>query len=150
MLQLVVGQILRLVDDQHRVAARRGLFDEKPVQHRARLQHAESRRCEAKFDGDGLHQQVRVRRRIEDERAGPGITERFEHRPADCRFARANLAGQLHEALPLANAVEQMVEGLAMFRAEKKKPRIGRHLERRFLQAVIFQIHAGCLTKNAK
>ena len=148
--ELVVVEILRLVDDQYGIAARGRLFYQKLVQHRPRLQHTQSRHGDAEFDGDGLHQQVGAGWRIEDEGAGPGITQGREHRPADRRFARADFAGQLHETLPLADAVEQMVEGLAVFRAEKKEPRIRRKIERRFLQAVIFQIHDGCLTKNAQ
>ena len=61
-------------------------------------------------------------------------------------FAGADFAGELDKALALTNAVEQVVEGFAMARAVKQEARIWSDVERRFFQAVIFQIHAGHFT----
>ena len=62
-----------------------------------------------------------------------------QHRAADRGLARADLAGELHVALPLANAVEQMIERLAMLFGEKKKARIRRDVERRQRQSIVIQ-----------
>ena len=40
--------------------------------------------------------------------------ELFQQRAAKRRLARADLAGELHEALALADAVKQMIERLAV------------------------------------
>ena len=148
MFEQVVVQILRLVDDQNGIAAHGGLLNEKFIQPGPDLEPVQPRHFEAELHGDGLQEQVGVRGRIENERRGPGIAQRREHRAANGGLAGADLAGQLDEPLPLANAIEQMVERLAMLCAEKEKPRVRCEVKRRFLQAIVFQIHAGCLTKN--
>ena len=106
-------------------------------------------RRRAELDGDGLQEQVRVSGRIENKCRGPRIAQRLKHRATNGGLAGADLAGQLDVPLPLANSVEQMVERLAMLCAEKEKPRVRCEVKRRFLQAIVFEIHAGCLTKNA-
>jgi hypothetical protein len=54
----------------------------------------------------------------------------------------------LDETLPLANAVEQMIEGFTVFRAVKQETRVRRNVERRLFQAVIVQVHAGILAEK--
>src|SRR5580765_6958437 len=66
----------------------------------------------------------------------------FENRAAKGGFAGADFTRELDEALALTNAVQQVVERLAMFGAIKQEPRVGSNVERRFGQAVIVQIHA--------
>ena len=74
--------------------------------------------------------------------------ELFEQRAAQSRLAGADFARQLHEAFPLADAVKQMIERLAVFGAVKQKPRVRRDVERRLAQAVIVQVHDSLLAKN--
>ena len=57
----------------------------------------------------------------------------FQHRAAKRGLARADFAGELDKTLPLADAVEQMVERLAMLRAVKQESRVRRNVERRAL-----------------
>src|ERR1039457_6562803 len=66
--------------------------------------------------------------------------ELFQQGAAEGGFARADLAGELHKALALADAVEQMVEGFAMLGAVEKKARVRRDVERRLLQAIKLKI----------
>src|SRR5271163_2020009 len=75
--------------------------------------------------------------------------EFFQKRAAQSGFARADFAGELDKSLSLADSVKQMVEGLAMLAAVEKKARVRRDVERRLLQSVVFQIHAGLLAENA-
>jgi hypothetical protein len=58
------------------------------------------------------------------------------------RLARAHLAGELDETLPLADAVKQMIDRFAVFRAVKKKSRVRRDVKRRLSQTIIIQVHA--------
>ena len=96
---------------------------------------------QAEFRRDGLHQFVRVKDGIQDQRRGKMRAKLLQQRAAKRRLARADLAGELDKTLALADAVKQMVERLAMFRAVKKKARVRRDVERRFRQPIIFQIH---------
>src|SRR5665213_536428 len=74
--------------------------------------------------------------------------EMFQQRPAQGRLARADLAGELHKALALADAIEQMIERLAMLGAVKQEARVRRDVERRLLQSIKLQIHARLLTET--
>jgi hypothetical protein len=65
----------------------------------------------------------------------------FQQRAAQRRLARADLARELDEALAFADAVEQMIERLAMLGTVEKKARVRRDVERRLIQSVEFQIH---------
>ena len=76
------------------------------------------------------------------------VVELFEQRAAQRRLARAHLAGELDEALALADAVKQMIDRLAMFRAVKQEARVRRDVERRLRQAVVIQIHARLSAKT--
>ena len=69
--------------------------------------------------------------------------ELFKHRPAKRGLARPDLACELDKALPLADAIQQVIERLAMFGAVEQEPRVRRDVERRFCQAIIVQVHAG-------
>jgi len=73
--------------------------------------------------------------------------ELFQQGPAERRFAGSNLAGKLHKAFALANTVEEMIEGFAMFRAVEQEARIRRDVERRDLQSIELKIHAGLFSR---
>src|ERR1043165_2280266 len=73
----------------------------------------------------------------------------FQQRPAERGLARADFAGELHEALAFPDAVEQMVERLAVFVAVEKKARVRRDVERRLLQSIKLQIHAWLLAETS-
>jgi hypothetical protein len=79
--------------------------------------------------------------RVEDERRLVSWSEFFEQLTANRRLARADFAGELDEAFPLANAEQEMIERLLMLRAEKQKARVRRNIKRRFPQVVVLQVH---------
>ena len=56
---------------------------------------------------------------VENEGGGKLGAQLLQEGAAEGGFARADFSGQLDKALALANAVEQMIEGLAMLGAEK-------------------------------
>src|SRR5664279_638943 len=74
--------------------------------------------------------------------------ELVQQRAAKRRLARADLARELHKTLPLADAVEQMVERFAMLGTVEKKARVRRDVERRVFQPVMFQIHRRLLAET--
>jgi hypothetical protein len=76
------------------------------------------------------------------------LIELFEHRTAERRFARADFARELHKALPPANSVKEMVEGLAMLGGVKQEARIWRNVKGRFCQAVVLEIHPDFLAES--
>ena len=131
----VFGQVLRLVNDEHRVPAQLDLFQQKFVDERQRVHpvEIEAARRQTEFRGNRLHQFIRVENGIQNQRGGKVAIELLEHRAAQCRLARAHLAGELHEAFALADAVKQMVQGLAVLAAVEKKTRVRRKVERRLL-----------------
>ena len=128
-----VGQILRLVNDQHHVLALLDLIEQKFVDGRERAVPVQVLDVQAEFRANGLHQFVRVQHGVEDEGGGKMNVELPQHRAADRRLARADFAGELHEALALPDAVKQMVVRLAMLPALKQEARVRREVERRLL-----------------
>jgi hypothetical protein len=66
----------------------------------------------------------------------------FESRATKRGLASADFAGELNEAFPFADAVEQMIERLAMFRGIEQKARVRRNVERRFCEVEKFLVHA--------
>ncbi len=86
--------------------------------------------------------------RIHDQGGGIMSVELFQQGPAQGRFARADFAGELHKALALADAVEQMIERLAVLGAVKKEARVRRDVERRLLQSIKLQIHPELLAET--
>ena len=134
--QQILRQILRLVHDQDRFPAGQSLFQQKISEAGHRFHPVSALHFQAEFGGDGLHQFVAAHHRVQNQSRGKTRVELFQQRAAERRLARADLAGELHEALALADAVEQVVERLAMLRAVKKEARVRRDVERRELQSV--------------
>ena len=140
--QQIVRQILRLVNDQHRIPALRHLFEQKMIYLGNRFETVQSFYIQPEFHADRPDQLIGVQRGIENQGGRKIFPQLIKQRAAQGRFARANFARQLDKTFSLADAVEEMIESLAMFGAVKKKSRIGRDVKRRFGQAVIFQIHS--------
>src|SRR6185295_1491540 len=83
-----------------------------------------------------------------DQRGGVLVAELFQHGATKRRLARADFTRQLDKPFALANTVEQMIERFPVFRAVKKKARVGRDGKRGLRQPVIFQIHVVSLAKT--
>ena len=111
----VVGQILRLVNDEHAIPAVLDLVQQKFVD--------ESRGFPA---GRGPSPPGRIRSAMAFINSSALITgfrisavekrlvELFQQRAAQRRLARADFAGELDKALALADAVKQMIDRLAV------------------------------------
>lgn len=140
------GQVLRFIDDEHGLFALFHLAEQKFVEDGESIEAVEAELLDgqAELGGDRLHELVGVQRGIQNERSRVMTVELLEHSAAKGGLARANFAGELHETFALANSVKEVVEGFAMLRAIKQKPRIRRNVEGRFCQAVIIEIHAKC------
>ena len=73
--------------------------------------------------------------------------EVFEHGAAQGGFSRSDFTRKLHESLPLADSIKQMIECLAMLWAIEQKARVRRDVERWLTQAIVFQVHIVFLAK---
>ena len=144
----IEGEILGFVDDQHGFAALFDLFEEKFVDGRDGFEPVQTFDIQAKFHRNGLHELVCVQDRVQDERGRVFVAKLFQHRPAERRLAGADFPRELDETFPLANAVEQMIQRLAMLGTEVQEARVRRNVERRLRQAIVFQIHASDLAKS--
>src|SRR5262249_48881404 len=77
---------------------------------------------DAELDQDRPEELRSGHRRVQDEGGPALVAELGQNRPADGRLARADLTGQLDEALALADAEEDVVEGLAVLIREEQEP----------------------------
>ena len=128
-----VGEILRLVNDQHHILALLDLIEQKIVDGRKRVMPVQIFDVQTEFRANGPHQFIRIQHRVEDDGDGKINVELPKHRTADRGLARADFAGKLHKTLALPNAVKQMVVRLAMLLALKQEARVRREVERRLL-----------------
>jgi len=78
---------------------------------------------------------------VQDQRDVDALRESLEQKAAHGRLARADLAGELHEAAVLLDAVEEMREGLLMARTEIDERRIGGVGERPLVETEVCEVH---------
>jgi hypothetical protein len=137
------SRVLRLVDDEHVVAARCVLRQQEGVQrvdvvlHRLRA----GRHGRVELVADGLQQLGDGELRIED--VGDVAVRRnlLQEAAADSGLAGADLAGEQHEAAAAVQPVEQMRQRLAVPLAHEEIVRVRRDGERRLLQAEEGRVH---------
>ena len=143
LLEQFVGHVLGFIDNEDGIFFLVDQAEEELVEKCGGFEAVEIEAfyAEAKFHGDGFDEAVAIEHGVENEGGFPIWAELFEHGAADGSFAGADLAGELDEPLPFANAVEEMVIGFAVLWAEEKKARVWRDIERRFVQAIVLQIH---------
>ena len=70
------------------------------------------------------------------------LIQLFERGATERRLARADFASELDKTFAFADAVEQVIERLAMFRGIEQKARVRRDVEGRFCEAEKFLVHA--------
>jgi hypothetical protein len=136
------GEVLGFVDDQDGVAAVEEEIDKELIESGEGFEAVHAFGVETILEGDGTEELVGIEDGIEDEGGGVVFAEFLEDGAADGGFAAADLAGELNEALAFADTVDEVVEGFTVSGVVKKVARVGRQIERRFLQAVKVQIHA--------
>ena len=143
LLQHVGREILRLVDDQHRVPAP-GMGVEQVVVD-AVDEHLDAgiagRVGDAEFDADGREQFLHRQLGVEDVGDIAGFRNLLEQAAADGRLARSDLAGEQDESAIAAHAVEQVRERLLVALAQVEVARVRRNGERRFGEAKVALVH---------
>ncbi len=146
LLQRLVGEVLRLVHDQHHAQAPGVGVDQEGVERiDQRLERiAPAGKVDLQLLGDALEQLDRSQARIEHQGHAHVVGQLLQQQPAQRGLSRAHLAGELHEtaAAALADAVEQVRQRVAVALAQEDEARIGRDRERRFAQAVEVEVHA--------
>ena len=109
-----IRQVLRFINDEHGFPATLDLLDQKLIDCRLDPQPVAPFDAKAEFSADGLHQLVHVHHRIEDEGGGIARIQLLQQRAGKRRLASADFASELHEALALTDAVEQVIDGFAV------------------------------------
>ena len=113
-----------------------------------RLSSAGVRHADAELLADGEQELRRGHARIEDQR-DLGVLRRLrQERAHDGGLAGADLAGELHEAAGLVDAVQQVRQRLGVPLAQVQVARIGRDRERLFVEAEERQVHASDATRS--
>ncbi len=91
---------------------------------------------------NGSQQLFAVHARVEDQsRAVLLVVELLQQRAAQSRLARADLARDLDEPLPLTQPEEKVIERLPVLLAEEQEARVRRDVERRLPKAVEVVVH---------
>jgi hypothetical protein len=100
------------------------------------------RERDAEFVADGSDQFGLRQAGIENQ-SNIGVRGQLsDQAPAERRFPRPDLAGQLNEASRLLHAVDQMSKPFPVPLAHEEKPRIRGQRKWRFIQSEIFSVHA--------
>jgi hypothetical protein len=144
LLQRFGRQVLRLVDDQHDPQPFRVGLQQVGVERvdQALVLAEAAAQRDVQLARDRLEQLHRVEQRVEDQRDARVRGQLLEQQPADRRLARADLAGELHEAAAaaLADAEQQVRERVPVALAQEDEARIRGDGERRLAQAVVGQV----------
>ncbi len=137
------GQVLGLVDDQHRTAPLGVGVEQVPVEGVDKDLEALGLFGvgDSQLVADAGHQLGLGQPGIEDQRDIDGVGELFDHAPADHRLAGPHLAGQQHEAAPLVGPVQQVGQRLLVPGAGVQVARVGGQRERGLFDAEVFGIH---------
>ena len=99
------------------------------------------------FLADRFQQFHRRQARVQHQGDAGVLGNLLQQQPAQRGLAGADLAGELDEtaAAALADAEQQVRQGIPVALAEEDEARVGRDRERRFPESVVLEIHAGDL-----
>ena len=142
LLEDAVREVLRLVDDQHHLAAGRVLLDQELVQRRDQLGLAHLERREAELDEHGLQEFDRGDLCLRDLRDDDVLLELAQEGLEQRRLAGADLARDDDEAVREPDRRLHVRLGARMVFREVKERRIRAQPERQFGQVEVFKIHA--------
>ena len=134
-------EVLRLVDDDDDVMAVAQLFNEISVQLGNKLRFGTAGVLDVKIFKDGAQQVLAADMGVGDQGRLGARVELVQKRAADGGLAGADVAGNDDKALAGFNGIDQCTQGLHVLAAFVEKPRTGRHIERRFFEAVEFVVH---------
>src|SRR5690606_3973978 len=124
LLERVLRERLRLVDDQEDAPAPLLLLEQEPVELAHQVAAAQTFGGQTELGADRLQQLDGAAARIEEEGDLELALEPLEQRPTEGGLARADLAGHGDEALALLDAVEQVGQGFAVGRREIEEARV--------------------------
>ena len=142
LLEHLDGEVLRLVDDQHRPAAARVSVEHVRVQRVHEHLRAVGPRGirDTQLVADRREKLETAHRRVQDERDVDVVREMLQEIAAQRRLSGSDLPCQLNEAPSLGNAVQEMREPLPVTLAEIQEALVGRGRERRFGKAEVREI----------
>ncbi len=141
LLQDLHAQVLGLVDEEQHLLSLGLLFHEKAVEGVDEILGVVGVRRDVELVVDGLEELHRVEPGVEDVGRLDILAEVLQKDPAKGGLARAHLAGDLHEAVPLGDGVGEMGQGLLVAFAQEKIGRVRHQLEGPFLEAEEVFIH---------
>ncbi len=142
-------QVLRLVDDQDDIAALLNAIEQHPVHLRNEVVLAARQFCFTKLGEDRL-EHLRFGDPWVENQGGVVVSriQIIQELSAERRLPASHFPDQNDKTLLFANAVFQMLEGLLVSRAEIKKPRVRRNVERHLAKPVKALIHVGGYVGN--
>ncbi len=145
-------QVLRLVNDEHAVAAPRRGIEQVLVQRVHQFQRRIRGAVDAELPVDLFQQFDSAQRGVEDEGDVCLRVELIQQIAADSRLACADLARQHHEPAVVLDAVEQVRESLLVLVAQIQKLRIRRQVKGLFSKTVEYFVHANLadMSRRAK
>ena len=141
MLQDLHVEILRLIDDQHRVLSSLPLFQQEPVQFINEFFLGVSFGIDPEILIDTLEQFPCGQGRVEDEGHHCVRVQVIQKGAAECCLAGADLPCNDNEPATLPNPVDQVSKSLLVGLAKIEILRIRRYGKRLFLDSVKFAVH---------
>ena len=142
LLEHLGGEVLRLVHDQQRRQVSPEALDQEAVQREQVLGLGAADLLDAELVEQHAEEVERLEARVEDE-GGRGLAvELREQRVQQRGLARADLAGEQHEALAGAHRVDEGRQPFAMGVPEDQEGRIRGHLEGAANEPVVLVVHA--------
>ena len=142
LLEHLEGKVLRLVDDEHNFAALGDAVEQHLVHLGDEVVLAAREIMLAEFGEDGLEHLRLGDAGVENERGVVVLGVEFVQELATERgLAAAHLADKHDEALFLAHAILQVLQGLLMGGAQVEKLRVGSDMKRHLRKAVVALIH---------
>ncbi len=141
LLEHLVAQVLRLVDDQEHLASLRVLLDQELVERRQDFRLAHPERAVAELDQHGLQELDRRDLRLVELRDHDVLVDLLEEALDQRRLARADFAGDHHEAVrePDGRFHVRLRTGVDL--AQVEEGRVRAEAERQVGELEVFEVH---------
>ncbi len=141
LLEHLVREVLRFIDDQQHAAAVRILLDQEFVERRQQLRLLHAERLEAELHQHGLQEFDRRDLRLVDLRDHHVLLELLEEGLDQGGLARADLAGDHHEAVGEPDRRLHVRLGARMVLRQVQELRVRSQPEGQFVQLEQFEVH---------
>src|SRR5262249_40971123 len=143
LLEQLGPEVLGFIDEENDVISLGHLIEKIGVQELQVRGAVELLRLFTELQQDRPHQLRAREDRVEDERGAALGGKLAEDRPTDRGLAGAHFAGDLNEALALADPEEDVIERFSVLVREEEKAGIRGDVERRLAKAVELVVHPG-------